>query len=295
MTNSEQQKLVRPHVYQFTLGNTVVTNLLEGYIHRDDLHPFVATNASAEEVKSMAKRYKIPFPRLEHGFVATLIKTPDKLIAIDPGFGENAPMPTAGLYAHSLAAAGYSAEEVDMVVISHCHPDHIGNLMTDGTATFPNAEMVFGRTEFDYWRKAENISAMREPTLALFQKVALPLAERARFIEPNEVIVPGLTAVEAFGHSAGHMAFHLESESQRLLLLSDAVPHYVASFAHTDWHFLMDDNPEAAAISRRRLLDMAATDNTPVIGFHIPFPALGFVERTRSAFEFRPATYQFNL
>jgi len=293
--NTEKTKLVRPNVYQFKLGDSIITNLLEGHVTRNDLHPFVATNATPDEVEALAKQYQLPYPKLEHGFVTTLIQTSDKLIAFDPGFGENAPMPSAGFFSQSLAAAGYAIDDIDMVVISHSHPDHIGNLMTNGKPTFPNAQVVYGSTEFDYWKRGENISDMRKPTQALFQKVALPLADNIRFIEPDETVVPGLTAVNAFGHSAGHLAFHFESDNKRLLLINDTVAHYVASFAHPDWAFSMDDDPVLAATTRRRILDMAATDTVPVIGFHLPFPSVGFVETTKTAFEFRPATYQFNV
>jgi len=293
--NTENTKLVRPNVYQFNFGDSIITNLLEGHVARDDLFPFVAKNATAGEVESLAKQYQLPFPKLEHGFVTTLIQTPDTLIAFDPGFGENAPMPSAGFFKQSLSAAGYSVEDIDMVVISHSHPDHIGNLMTGGKPTFPNAQIVYGRTEFEYWQRGENISDMRKPTHALFEKVALPLIDSIRFIEPDDTIAKGLTAVNAFGHSAGHLAFHFESDGKRLMMLNDTVAHYVASFARPDWEFSMDDDPTMAAVTRRRILDMVATDNIPVIGFHLPFPAVGLVEKSKDAFEFRPATYQFNI
>lgn len=287
--------ITRPHVYQFKFGNSTITSLLEGHVAREDLHPFVATNADADDVKDVAEQHNLPFPGLEHGFVTTLIESGGKLIAFDPGFGENAPMPTAGYFTDSMSQAGYALSDVDMVVISHSHPDHIGNLMTNGVATFPNAEVVFGRTEFDYWNKGENISEMRQPTLALFHKVAVPLAEKMRFIEPGDSIVSGLTAIEAYGHSAGHLAFHFEDGDKRLLMLNDTVAHCVASFARPDWHFSMDDNPEAAAATRKRMLDMAATERLPVVGFHMPFPAIGHVETSGSGYAYRPALYQFNI
>ena len=287
--------LIRPHIYKFKLGDVTVTTVLEGYAHRQDMHPFLATNAKAEEVEEVATQYRLPYPAIEHIFVATVIQTPDHIIVVDPGFGENSPMPTAGFFNHLLANAGYRMEEVDKVAISHCHPDHIGNLMTDGAPTFPNAEVLIGKREFDYWQRGENISEMRKPTQALFEKVVVPLQSRLTFLEPDDKLAPELTAIEAFGHSAGHFCFHFESGVDRLLLLNDAVPHYVTSFAHPEWHFSMDDNADAAAITRRRLLDFAVTENIPVTGFHIPFPSIGYVEEKGSGFEFRPATYQFNL
>lgn len=293
--SSTSSTLVRPHVYQFKLGDMVITNLLEGHVVRADLHPFVATNASASEVEALAKQYQLPYPGLEHSFNTTLIQTAGKLIAIDPGFGENSPMPSAGFFSQSLAAAGYKTDDIDIVLISHSHPDHIGNLMTEGKPTFPNAEIVYGRREFDYWKAGDNIKEFRKPNLALFQKVALPLEDRIRFIEPNDTIVPGITAIEAFGHSAGHLVFHIESAGQQLMMLNDTVAHYVASFAQPDWAFSMDDDPDMAAITRRRILTQVSQDKIPVIGFHIPFPSIGYVEAEASAFIFRPASYQFNV
>ncbi|OED37549.1 hypothetical protein AB833_23215 [Chromatiales bacterium (ex Bugula neritina AB1)] len=204
-------------------------------------------------------------------------------------------MPTAGFFNHLLHNAGYRAEDISIVAISHCHPDHIGNLMTSGAATFPNAEVLLGKHEYECWDRGENISDMRKPTKALFDKVVVPLHDRLRLLQPGDNLVPELTAVEAFGHSAGHFCFHLESEGQRLMLLNDTVPHYVTSFAHPQWHFSMDDNPDAAAVTRQRILDLVVAEDIPVTGFHIPFPSLGFVEKKENGFEFRAATYQFNI
>ena len=292
---TESETLVRPNIYQFRFGEFIITQILEGHVTRKDMHPFVATNATADEVQSVAREHYAPYPDLEHGFVCTVIKTSTNLIVVDPGFGQNSPLPTAGFFIQSLCAAGYSADQVDTVIISHSHPDHIGGLMTDGKATFGNAEIIYGRAEFEFWQRGEFISEMRQPTLALFNKVALPLRDRMRFIEPDEIILPGLTALNAFGHSAGHLVFHIESAENRMMMLNDTVAHYVASFARPDWHFSMDDDAEAAAISRKRILDQVATDQIPVTGFHLPFPSLGYVNTSGKGYRFHPATYQFNL
>lgn len=293
------KELKRPSIYQFEFGNCLVTNILDGYLQRNDLHPFVATNSEASEIEALAREYRIPYPGMEHNFVVTLIQTPEKLVVVDPGFGGAAPGPTTGWFNGLLGEVGYSVEDVDIVLISHCHPDHIGNVAIDGVPTFPNAQIVIGAKEFDYWKRAQDISELRQPTLALFSKVFLPLEKHLRLIEPGDEITPGLTAIDAFGHSAGHFVFRLSSggeDTSDLLMLNDTVPHYVTSFANPDWHFFMDDDPDKAAISRRRILNLAVDEGAPVIGFHIPFPALGYVvRRGAEGFEFRPATYQFNM
>lgn len=287
--------LKRSKFYQFQIGDCVITNVLDGYFHRNDLHPFVATNATAGEVETLAADYKIPFPALEHNFVSSIIETPEKLIVVDPGFGPIAPAPTTGWFMQVLQDAGYAAEDVDVVLISHCHPDHIGNIAENGAPIFPNAEIVIGRREFDYWKAGEGVSEMRQPTLALFQKTIQPLEGQLKMIEPGDEIAPGLVAIEAFGHSAGHLVFELSTAGKTLMFLNDATPHYVMSFANPDWHFSMDDNPEKAAVSRRAMLEAAESGGIPVIGFHLPFPSIGYVEKRAEGYEFRPATYQFQL
>jgi len=104
--HTDGSTLTRPQVYQFKLGKAVFSILLEGHVVRQDLHPFVATNATANEVEALAGQYGIPYPDLEHSFNVTLIETDDKLIAFDPGFGENSPMPSAGFFNQALEAAG---------------------------------------------------------------------------------------------------------------------------------------------------------------------------------------------
>ncbi len=292
---ANKPKMTRPTVYQFKLGDFTITNVLEGYIHREDMHPFTAKNVEAAEVEAVAAEYRLPFPLMEHNFVPSMVDTGDKLIAFDPGFGEKKRAPTTGWFNELLPEAGYTLDDVDIVVVTHCHPDHIGNLMAGGQPTFPNAEIVFGRTEFDYWVKGENIPDFRPPTLEMFREVAEPMGERARFIEPGDDVVTGVTAVDAFGHSAGHMAFHIESNGQELMIMSDTVAHYAVSLSHPEWHFAMDDNPEVAAVSRRRLLDQIAAAKMAAIGFHMPFPSVGYIERRGDGFVWLPASYQMNL
>ena len=101
------------------------------------------------------------------------------------------------------------------------------------------------------------------------------MAEHARFIEPGDNIVNGVTAVNAFGHSAGHMAYHIESNGQELMIMSDTVAHYAISIPNPEWHFSMDDDPETAAVSRRRVLSQIADNKMAAIGFHMPFPSVG--------------------
>ena len=129
----------------------------------------------------------------------------------------------------------------------------------------------------------------------MFQEIVVPLADRCRFIEPDASIIEGLTALNAFGHSAGHMAFHVESDGKELMILSDTIAHYAVSLANLEWQFSMDDNPEMAVESRKRIVGMAAASKTPIIAFHMPFPSVGYIEKINSNFRWIPSSYQMNI
>jgi len=182
-----------------------------------------------------------------------------------------------------------------VVVITHGHPDHIGGLSKGGQPVFPNARYVFGATEFDFWNKGENVREARKFNRELYVKIVVPLANRAAMIKPGDTVVPGITAVDAFGHSPGLLAFMIESEGKRLLNWADTCNHYVIAVQRPDLHLDVDDDKDKAVATRKRILDMAATDKLFVAGFHMPLPGLGWVEKTGSGYRWVQHSYQMNL
>jgi glyoxylase-like metal-dependent hydrolase (beta-lactamase superfamily II) len=191
-------------------------------------------------------------------------------------------------------AAGYQPHEVDVVIITHGHPDHIGGLMNGGERVFPNARYVFGATEFDFWKRG-NVREERKLNREIFMKIAVPLADRASFTKAGDEVVPGIRAVDAAGHSPGMLAYSIESDGKRLLNWADTCCHYVVSLQTPDLHLDVYDDKEMAAATRKRILDMVATDEIFVIGFHMPIPGIGFVERSNGGYRWIPHSYQFNL
>jgi glyoxylase-like metal-dependent hydrolase (beta-lactamase superfamily II) len=286
--------VLRPQVYRFKVGNFEVTNILDGVRVGDGPHPIFGANQQAEAVQALVRANGLPPTRFDHHFVNTLVNTGKELVLFDTGNGKGR-MATAGNLQELLATAGYKPEQIDVVVITHGHPDHIGGLMEGGKPTYPNARYVFGEVEFEYWRKGENIAEARKANREQFMKVAVPFGEKATFLKGEGEVVSGIRAVPVFGHSPGMLAFHIESNGQRLLVWADVANHYVVSIQQPDWHVAFDHDKEAAAATRRRVFDMVSTDKLPVIGYHMPFPALGFVEKASQGYRWVPATYQFNL
>ena len=293
---------MQPTIYRFKLGGFEVAPIMDSYVLRPGLTPSFGGEAAAADVKALAAANRIDSDRYFHPFTPLLVNTGKELVLFDTGNGSlsaeyeqmKGRLPPGQLVAR-MGLAGYKPEEVDVVVITHGHPDHIGGLTKGGQPVFPNARYVFGAAEFDFWNKGENIREARKFNRELFVQIAVPLADRATFIKPGDEVVPGIRAVDAAGHSPGLMAFHIESESKRLLIWADTCIHYVMAIQRPEWHIDVDDDKDKAVATRKRILDMVASDQLFVAGFHMPFPGIGSVEKSAGGYRWVPVSYQLNF
>ncbi|WP_170601236.1 MBL fold metallo-hydrolase [Ruegeria arenilitoris] len=265
----------------FQLGNFTVTTLLDGSLPRDGAQEIFGGGASDEEFAKVSADNFISPDIAQFFFTPTLVNTGSELILFDTGLGQ-------GGIQKALADAGVGPEAINVVVLTHMHPDHIGGMTTNDAATFPNARYVTAAAEYDFWSAQEAGNRVGDLVAA---KVT-PMTEKMSFIEDGGEVASGVTAMAAFGHTPGHMVYHLESNGQRLILTADLANHYVWSFAHPEWEVRFDMDKAAATASRRNVLGMLAADKVPMIGYHMPFPAAGYVEPRGEGFRFVPVSYQ---
>jgi len=266
-----------PRFRDFTLGSFKVTTLLAGSRPVEDPQGTFGMNVSEEEFAEVSAANFIPTDMAQFFFTPVVVDTGSEVILFDTG------LTSAGTL-DALSAAGYAASDISHVVLTHMHGDHIGGLSDDaGTETFAGAEYVTGQVEFDSWAAMGNDG---------FEGKVRPLAEKMAFLSDGDSVRPGITAVDASGHTAGQLAFMLDSDGSQLLLMADTANHYVWSLAYPDWEVRFDADKAAAAQTRRRLLGMAADDRIPLIGYHMPFPAAGYVERRGEGFHYVPHSYQ---
>ena len=272
-----------PTEWRFKVGAMTVTTLLDWTGPREDPKGMFGAAASEEEWAQISEQNFISPVDVQFFVTPTLIDTGADLVLVDTGVGQ-------GGILRALAAVGVEPDAIDVIVITHMHPDHIGGLTSDGTPTFKNARYVTGAAEYNFWSKMDPGNRVSEMVAGM----VTPLAEKMQFVDDGAAIAPGITAMASFGHTPGHMCCRIESEGQQLVLTADLANHYIYSFARPDWAFSFDADPDAAVASRRNILGLLAADKIPMIGYHMPFPAAGFVEARGDGFRFVPVGYQLS-
>ncbi len=285
----------RPVIYRFGFGAFEVTTILDGAIQLEGPYPIFGEDQFEEDVKAFAEQNFLPPGMMEIAFTVTLVNTGEKLVMFDSGNGAGR-RPNAGHLRNLVTEAGLSPDAVDIVAMTHFHPDHIGGLAEEGAAAFPDAEYCFPSTEYDFWSPPEVAEAEATARVGkLVQSNVVPQAEKARMIGGGDAVVSGIEAMDAFGHTPGHTVYHVESEGKRLLLGGDFCNHYVMSLAQPEWHVRFDMDKDGAVATRKALLSMLAAERIPFVGYHMPFPAVGYVEEADGAYRYVPASYQMNL
>ena len=240
-----------PLFHRAKVGAFEVTTLLAGSREGDKPQETFGMNVPVEEFAAVSAANFIPADRTFNSFAPVLVNTGAELVLFDSGLS---PEGITG----ALAAAGIASYQVDVVVLTHMHGDHIGGL-GGANPTFANARYVTGAVEHNDWAKAGNEG---------FDTNVKPLNDRFSFLDDGGAVVSGITAMAAPGHTPGH-------------------------FAYRDWEVRFDQDKAQAAATRRKVLGMLAADRIAFAGYHMPFPGIGFVETAGEGFRYVPASYQF--
>ncbi len=249
---------------------------------------FALPKTAASDVSTLFAGRATDMAALSVGVNVAVLRMPGALVVIDSG-GTSDFMPTLGGFADRLEQAGIMATAVTHVVFTHAHADHLWGVIDplDDDTRFPNARHFMSAAERDYWLKPgleNNVpDAVKGATIGTQRRVKM-LAKRLEAAAPGREVAPGLVAIDTAGHTPGHLSLQLTAGGTSLIVGGDALGNAVVSFERPAWHWGPDVDPPKGATTRKRLLDQLATDRTLLLGYHLPWPGFGRVERHAGAF-----------
>jgi glyoxylase-like metal-dependent hydrolase (beta-lactamase superfamily II) len=278
--------------YRYKVGDLEVTAIFEGWAPRP-LENFVR-NAQLSEVQAAAREAFLPTEQIQNTFTTLVVRNGNRVTLLDTGLGDSGP-PTTGQWTANFRAAGFDPAQVNTVIISHFHGDHIGGLRRrDGAAVFPNAEVMVPAAEWAFWMDDARMNQAPEAQRGGFQnarRVFGPMAKDVKQYEADKELVPGITSIALPGHTPGHTGFMVSSGNGRLMVLSDSANHPALFVRNPDWSAVFDMDADQARATRRRMLDMASTERAQVAFYHAPFPATGYIAKEGNGFRFVPVQW----
>lgn len=276
-------------IYRFQVGKIACIALLDGVA--EDPVDILMENVDLDIVEPELAKYGLKRGgNFSYPFTCLLINTGSQRVLIDTGFGDI--WPSCGKLADRLAEAGVKPVDIDIVILSHAHGDHIGgNVDKDGKIQFPNARWVMAKDEWRFWNNPKNLKDLPAFYADIIERKLLPISERIELVDGETEIVPGIFTIPLPGHTPGHLMIAVRSEGQELLYTADAMLHPL-HLDHPDWcasHWADFDWDEVIH-SRRKLYEWAAVEHSTVLAFHFdPFPSLGYIEQAGEGWKWLPA------
>jgi glyoxylase-like metal-dependent hydrolase (beta-lactamase superfamily II) len=283
-----------PGFYRQVIGDSTVTALYDGYI---ELKPSLLKGLESKDIeKLLARTFQKTDPGFQTAVNAYLVHTGSNLVLIDAGaskcFG-----PTLGNIVQNIEAAGYQATDVDTVLVTHMHPDHLcGVTSAEGKAAFPNATLLASQGDADFWLSDKIAAAAPEgakPLYKMAQDAVAPYkaAEKFRTFKNGDALLPGLSVVPTPGHTPGHTSFLLESKGQNLLIWGDIIHSHAVQMQHPEVSMEFDVDSAQAIKTRKELMEKVAGTGWWIAGAHLPFPGIGHIRKEQKGYAWVPAEY----
>jgi glyoxylase-like metal-dependent hydrolase (beta-lactamase superfamily II) len=284
------------YFYRFDLGGDEVTVVSDGPL---PLGPPKGTFVGVpdDEVKKMLSNNFLSPDNVVLEQNSPIVNTGDKLILFDTGMGTAKNFgPTTGRQQKSMQEAGIKPEDIDAVVFSHAHIDHIGGVVDQsGKVLFPNAQFYIAQSDLDFWTDEGKAGGPLKDFIVHARKNLLPVRDRIVFFKDGQEFLPGVQAIAAPGHTVGHTIFMVTSNGKSFAYLADLTHHPILLLEKPRMQFSYDTDPQQAAETRVKLLDMIAANKTPVLAYHYAWPGVGHIAKTAEGFHYYPEAMNLNL
>jgi glyoxylase-like metal-dependent hydrolase (beta-lactamase superfamily II) len=280
-----------PGYYRYKVGTIEVTVVTDG-VNRFKFPDTFVANKTRDEVNAALAAAYMEKDMMAIPYCPIVVNTGAHLVVIDTGTGEanfERSKGAAGQFHDNLATAGIDRNAVDAVVISHFHPDHVnGLLMADNKPGFPKAEILVPAAEWKYWMDDGEMSRAPQGRIAdqfkNNRRVFDALGRKVTPYEPNKEVVPGITSVPTNGHTPGHNSHIIASGSSKVYVQADVTNVPFLFVRNPGWHLMFDQDPKMAEETRRKVYDMLVAEKMMLQGFHYPFPALAYIEKSGTGY-----------
>jgi glyoxylase-like metal-dependent hydrolase (beta-lactamase superfamily II) len=284
------------YFYRFNVGAAEVTVVSDGPLGLGDPKG-TFTGVPDDQVRKMLSDNFLSPTSVVLEQNSPIVNFGDKLVLFDTGLGSAKAFGlTTGRQQKSMKEAGIKPEDIDAVVFSHGHIDHIGGVVDDNNKVlFPNAQYYIAQNDFEYWTDYDKAGPKLKAFVDHAKKNLTPVRDRIVFYKDGQEFLPGVTALAAPGHTVGHTIFMISSEGKQFAYLADLTHHPILLMEKPRMQFAYDTDPKQAADSRVKMLDMLAANKIPVLAYHYPWPGVGHVAKTGEGFHYVPEPMQMAL
>jgi glyoxylase-like metal-dependent hydrolase (beta-lactamase superfamily II) len=272
-----------PAAYRFKLGEFECTVVSDGPLKLGEFTAEMFKGVSQERIDEILAANFLDKTDFTVDQNALVVNTGGKLVLIDAGMGfRKIYGPRTGHLLANLRGVGIDPASIDVVAVSHAHPDHVWGLVSeDGKPNFPNAQIYITQADLEYWTDEAKLS---DPALGHYigpiRDALLPWRDRIVFLKDGQDVVPGLQALSTPGHTVGHTSFVISSQGRSIVYLADLGHSPPLQMEYPRAEFARDTDPKQGVTTRLRTFDMVASGKIPIVAYHFPWPGIGHVAKT---------------
>lgn len=283
-----------PAFYRFKLGSIEATVVSDGPLSiGDPKNTF--RGPTAEEIGKMMSDHFLPTNNVVLDQNVLVINTGDKLALFETGMSSVKRNDAMGQLAANLKKSGIDPSDIDAVIPTHGHIDHVGGIMAaDGSRNFPNAQIHIAQSDFDFWTDDKRLGTPAEGSALAAKKNLLPNRDRIVFYKDGQDVLPGVQAMHTPGHTVGHTSFVINSGGKSLFLVGDLM-HHVILIEKPRMEVAFDTDPKQGVETRIKVMDMLAAQRMTALVYHLPWPGIGHLTKQGDGFHYVPEPMQLVL